>query len=99
MTIVTEAVAGSMESSDIMITLAPWEGEGYEIELKSIVDKQFGRSIRKVISQTLQELGIESARVVAVDLGALDCAVRARVKTAAFRACQRQDYNWEGENR
>jgi len=85
MQITKTALAGTMESSDIMITLEPWDG-GIEIDLSSTVEKRFGKEICKVITDTLRELGVESAHVIAVDKGALDCAVRARVKTAVYRA-------------
>lgn len=92
-------VAGTMESSDIMITLEPNEAAGIDIELKSTVEKRFGREIRKLITETLRGLAIDSARVKAVDKGALDCAIRARVKTAAHRACGADYYEWEGSPR
>lgn len=88
------AVAGTMESSDIMITLEAYDG-GIEIGLDSGVEKQFGDAIREVIRSTLNELGITGARVTAVDKGALDCAIRARVRTAACRASD-ESYRWEG---
>ena len=79
------SVAGTMESSDIMITLEPGSS-GLEIELQSIVENQFGKQIRSVISNTLQELQVNNAKVIAVDKGALDCTIQARVKTAYARA-------------
>lgn len=88
-------VAGTMESSDIMITLEPGSAPGIAIELNSTVDKRFGREIRRVIQDTLTGMGIQSAKVKAVDKGALDCAIRARVKTAAHRACGVDAYTWE----
>ena len=92
MKIVKTAVCGTMESSDIMVTLSPNDGKGIEIELDSTVEKQFGRAIRAAIVETLTELGIQDANVRAVDKGALDCVVRARTKTGAYRACERDDY-------
>jgi citrate lyase subunit gamma (acyl carrier protein) len=96
MKLVKTGVAGTLESSDIMVTLEPGE-KGIEISLKSQVEKQFGALIRQVISETLGELGIDAARVTAVDKGALDCAIRARVKTAAYRACgaEAAGYEWK----
>lgn len=94
MQITRTAVAGTMESSDIMITLEP-NGGGIEIELTSGVEKQFGDAIREVIRATLNELGVTGAKVTAVDKGALDCAIRARVRTAACRASG-ESYPWEG---
>lgn len=89
-------LAGTMESSDIMITLEPNERGNVEIDLSSTVEKQFGREIRQVISETLDELDVTSVKVVAVDKGALDCAIRARVRTAAYRAGESSDYKWGG---
>jgi citrate lyase subunit gamma (acyl carrier protein) len=48
-----------------------------------------------VIRETLRELGVENARVVAIDKGALDCTVRARTQAAAFRAADSTDYPWK----
>ena len=89
------AVTGTMESSDIMVTIAPNDGGGIEIELDSTVEKQFGKAIRATIAETLAELGIRDARVTAVDKGALDCVIRARVKASAYRACEQDNYVWE----
>ncbi|MBO4340052.1 MAG: citrate lyase acyl carrier protein [Bacteroidales bacterium] len=80
----TEASAGTLESGDILIQIAP--AKGLEIELQSSVEAQFGRRIREVIGETLTGLGIKDAYVRAVDKGALDCTVRARVTAAAVRA-------------
>ena len=81
------AVAGTLESGDIMITIGP--GKGLEVNLQSSVEAQFGRQIRAVITETLEGLGIEDARVDAVDKGALDCTIRARVTAAAVRATRK----------
>ncbi|AEF86323.1 citrate lyase acyl carrier protein [Treponema primitia ZAS-2] len=87
------AIAGTLESSDIMITLEPGS-DGIEIDLQSAVEKQFGREIRALIRETLTGLGIAAARVTAIDKGALDCAIRARVKTAACRAAGETVFPW-----
>ena len=79
------AVAGTLESGDIMIQIGP-VAQGLNIELDSSVEAQFGRQIRSLIAETLQGLGIEKAQVKAVDKGALDCTIRARVTAAAVRA-------------
>lgn len=94
MQIKTPAVAGTMESSDIMIRMEPGEG-GIAIGLESTVMQQFGAQIESVIRDTLTQLGIGDVRVTAVDKGALDCTVRARVLAAAYRAAGREDYHWE----
>ncbi len=78
--------AGTLESGDILIQIFPAESEGLEIELESSVLHQFGNRIKEVIRETLGGLGIENARIRAIDKGALDCTVRARVAAAAVRA-------------
>ena len=87
------AAAGTLESSDIRVTVEPAE-EDVTIELESSVKEQFGRQIESVIRQTLEALDVRSASVTAVDKGALDCTVRARVEAAVFRACE-EPTNWE----
>ena len=81
---IKSAVAGTLESGDIMIQIGP--GQGLQVDLQSSVEAQFGSQIRALIKQTLGELGIENASVRAVDKGALDCTIRARVTAAAVRA-------------
>ena len=81
---IKEAIAGTLESGDIMINIGP--GEGLQIDLQSSVAAQFGRQIKAVITETLEGLGVKDAHVQAIDKGALDCTIRARVTAAAVRA-------------
>ena len=76
MKLVKKAIAGTMESSDIMITIAPAEGEGIKLDLQSSVMQQYGKQIEAVIKETLAGIGVESAEVVAIDLlrGGFPCA-------------------------
>ncbi len=97
MTLVETAVAGTLESSDIMITLSPRQETGIAIDLSSSVIKQFGGQIRREIETTLKALGVQSASVTAVDKGAMDCTIRARVKTAACRAAGVTKFPWNGK--
>lgn len=83
---IKNAVAGTLESGDIMVQIAPAESKGLHIDLDSSVAAQFGKQIRQVIEETLTGLGVEDAEVKAVDKGALDCTIRARVTAAAVRA-------------
>ena len=80
------AMAGTLESGDIFIQIAPNDNAGLHIDLESTVAYQFGDQIKKVITKTLQGLGIDQAEVKATDKGALDCTIRARVTAAAVRA-------------
>jgi len=81
-----DAMAGTLESGDILVQISPSDVPGLEIELDSTVAFQFGNQIKKVITETLEGLDISQARVKATDKGALDCTIRARVTTAVVRA-------------
>ncbi len=90
--------SGTLESSDIMVTIKGTDKQKIDINLTSSVEKQFGEEIRSVISDTLKKLGICAAEVIAVDKGALNCTIRARVKAAAYRACEITDFSWGDNN-
>ena len=95
MDLVKTAMAGTMESGDIMVTIEPQTSGGITLDLTSSVMQQYGRRIEEVIRETLGELAVENAAVSAVDKGALDCTVRARVSAAAFRCAQEENDHWE----
>lgn len=81
------AQAGSVESSDILIMIAPAEpGAGITIELVTPTMQQFGDQIKAVIQKTLTAQGVDDAIVHANDKGALDFTIEARVTTAISRA-------------
>ncbi len=94
MKIVKVAQAGTVESSDIVVRIEPNES-GVEILLTSSVQQQYGKRIEAVIRETLKELGVEAARIEAIDKGALDCTVKARTQAAAYRAAESTDYPWK----
>jgi citrate lyase subunit gamma (acyl carrier protein) len=82
------AQAGTLESTDLIVMLAPnEEGGGLQVELTSPTLQQYGEHIKALIVKTLTELGIQDAIVHANEKGALDYTIEARVKTAAKRAC------------
>ena len=78
------ASAGTMESSDAYVEIEPGFGK-VEIQLESVVERQFGDTIRKAIGEVLSEQGVTDATVRVVDRGALECVLRARVETAVLR--------------
>nr|WP_295972644.1 citrate lyase acyl carrier protein [uncultured Bacillus sp.] len=80
------AKAGTLESNDIFILVMPNENRGIEIELESIVMKQFGKQIKTVILEKVKALGVENVTIKAQDKGALDFTIKARVQTALERA-------------
>lgn len=80
------AKAGSLESNDILVMLYP--AEKIEINIESIVKKQFGKQIEAVIRETLKELEVNAAKVDVQDKGALDFTIKARIKTAIERSME-----------
>lgn len=88
MTIKKTAVAGTLESSDCLITLEP--SDKLEIHLESTVKDLFGEDIIACVTKTLQEFGIDQAKVTIQDKGAFDNAIAARVECAVRRA-QKED--------
>jgi citrate lyase subunit gamma (acyl carrier protein) len=95
MEILKTASAGTMESSDIMVTVAKGSGNGIAVHLTSSVEKQFGKEIKAVIADCARRLGVTDADITAIDQGALDCVIKARTETALYRSAGSTDYQWE----
>ena len=96
MEILKSAAAGTLESSDCMVTVEP--GDGISLDLSSSVMNQYGRQIKATILETLERLDVKNANVTVVDKGALECTLKARVECAVFRSCDASAANipWGG---
>ena len=79
------AMAGTLESSDVMITVEPI-GSGIELVIDSPVLHQFGAHIQKTVFNVLAALDVNGVSVSVMDRGALDCTIKARVEAAVYRA-------------
>jgi citrate lyase subunit gamma (acyl carrier protein) len=79
------AIAGTLESNDVLITLSPSSNNKVEIDLNSIVKKQFGDRIEEIVREMLVEFNIEEGNIKIQDMGALDCTIKARIETAILR--------------
>ena len=84
------AASGTLESSDIMVTVLPGT-EGIRISLTSSVERYYGDSIRETMLRVLEEMDVKNADIEAVDHGALDCTIRARMVIAIRRACREEE--------
>lgn len=93
MRIVKEALAGTLESSDLLVKVAPAESS-LDVVINSEVMRQFGVQIRAVVVETLAKLQVTDGVVVVEDKGALDCAIRARVQAAVLRGADEADLDW-----
>ena len=78
------ASAGTIESSDAYVEIAP-NKSGLEVQIESVVKQQFGEEIESAVRDVLSEKGVENAHIRVVDRGALECVIRARVETAILR--------------
>lgn len=94
MEIIKNALAGTLESSDVMVRIGPSETPGIQLEVESLVKQRFGAAIEQVTRETLAKLGVSCAQVVIDDKGALECVLRARVQAAAMRAAEQTDIHW-----
>lgn len=93
MKIVREALAGTLESSDLMVKITP-AADGLEIVIYSEVIKQFGEQIRRVVDETLRAMAVYQGLIIIEDKGALDCVIRARLQSAVLRAAETPSVEW-----
>lgn len=94
MKIIREALAGTQESSDLMVKILPADGD-LEVVIHSEVIKQFGDQIRQVVQETLCAMDVRQGIIMVNDKGALDCVIRARLQSAILRAADVQQIEWE----
>lgn len=84
MNIVKRATAGTMQSSDVVVQVEPFDR--LDIRIESTVKKQFEHLIRARIEAVLARHAVARALVTVSDRGALDYAIEARLETALRRA-------------
>ena len=81
-----KATAGTMQSSDLTVSVEP--AGHLEIRIESTVKKQFEHLIRARIEEILSRYEGKQGLVQISDRGALDYAIEARVETALRRAAE-----------
>lgn len=84
MNVLRGARAGTLESNDCFIEIGP--SDKLEIVIESPVYDQFKEQIDKVINEVLEENNISKATIHMEDRGALDCTIKARLRTAIRRS-------------
>ena len=84
MKIVKRGVAGTMQSSDLMVFVEP--ADNLKVEIESTVIKQFGHLISAKVEEVLAKNGVKAGYIRLTDRGALDYAIEARIETALQRA-------------
>ncbi len=86
MELLKASTAGTLESSDVYIVLEPNSDSSVNIKLDSVVEKQFGDEIRKLVYATLEKYNVKGINLDITDKGALDCTILARLTTVLKRA-------------
>ncbi len=84
MQILKKGQAGTMQSSDLMVTVEP--ADALSIEIESTVKKQFEHLSRAKLEEGLVRHDVRAAKVSISDRGALDYAIEARLEAALQRA-------------
>ena len=92
MKIVKEAIAGTLESSDLQVKVSPQDK--LEIIIHSNVMQQFGEKITATVMETLNKLQVKEGLIIVEDKGALDCAIKARLQIAVLRGAEVTELNW-----
>lgn len=94
MKIIQAALAGTLESSDLMVKVSPSDA-GLDIVINSEVMKQFGEQITQVVKETLTAFNVTHGQIIVDDKGALDCVIRSRMQVAIMRGTGSDEINWE----
>lgn len=94
MKLVKEAVAGTLESGDLLVKIAPGTAGVLDLIIQSEVIKQFGKQIRLTVKDTLSKLEVTEGSIIIEDKGAFDCVIRARVQSAVLRGTDAGELNW-----
>ena len=84
MKITKNGMAGSLESSDCLVVLSPFESRN--VVLNSVAEKRFGTHLHSLINEILDEFEVESGTIEITDRGALDYCIRARIACAIQRS-------------
>jgi citrate lyase subunit gamma (acyl carrier protein) len=80
------ATAGFEEKNDALVTVTPGQtGSGIVINLKSSVQRQYGKHIVEVIKKTVTAAGFADVVLDVIDKGAWDYTMEARVEGALER--------------
>ena len=92
------ASAGTLESSDVMVTVGPNPEGGLKVTIDSPVLALYEEQMRKAVTDAAADTGVKDAEIALNDHGAIDCVIRARVMAALCRGAE-EAYDWAKEDR
>lgn len=77
--------AGRQDKADLELTIAPATDGTISVDLTSSVERLFGNRIRSYCSRYLNDCGVTSCSITAIDDGALDFVIKSRLEAAMFK--------------
>ncbi len=82
--LIRTASAGTLESSDCLVTVSP--SETLELEYKGANSVVFAERTRQLVETVADQYSLKGAKILIQDQGALEITMRARLETAVMRA-------------
>ena len=89
MVLLNTASAGTLESSDCLVTVSP--AEKLKLEYKGANSEVFAERTMMLVENVLKRYGLGGAEISIQDQGALEITIKARLETALSRACKGVD--------
>ena len=78
------ASAGTLESSDCLVTASP--AEKLKLEYKGANSEVFAERTMQLVESIAKKHGLNGAEILIQDQGALEITIKARLETAILRA-------------
>ena len=82
------AMCGTLDSSDVLVTVRPSDEES--ISISSPVASRYEEEMEDVVKKVLNDMDCHHVSVTLQDSGALDCVIEARVLTALQRGMENE---------
>ena len=92
---IKEAIAGTLEFSDLLVKVAPSDNGAREVVINSEIIKRVTKQITRVVTRRSTKLDVGEGSIVIENKGAFDCMIRAWVQTAVLRGCGTEELEWE----
>lgn len=80
------ASAGTLESSDCLVTAAP--GDGFALDYRGANSAVFAKRTERIVREMLESHSVAGAKISIQDQGAIEITIKARLETALLRAAK-----------
>ncbi|OUO92776.1 citrate lyase acyl carrier protein [Cloacibacillus sp. An23] len=80
------ASAGTLESSDCVVTVSP--GGAFALDYRGANSVVFAKRTETLVRGILEKHSVEAANIVIQDQGAIEITIKARLETALLRAAK-----------